>query len=66
MDVIGFLGLCALFMAHITGNLVVLAARSVRRRRCICGALAVGADIRLWSLALPTGLGLGTLVITNT
>lgn len=29
MDVIGFLGLGALFMAHITGNLVVLAARSV-------------------------------------
>jgi uncharacterized membrane protein YoaK (UPF0700 family) len=29
MDVIGFLGLGALFIAHITGNLVVLAARSV-------------------------------------
>jgi uncharacterized membrane protein YoaK (UPF0700 family) len=29
VDVIGFLGLGALFIAHITGNLVVLAARSV-------------------------------------
>jgi uncharacterized membrane protein YoaK (UPF0700 family) len=29
VDVIGFLGLGALFIAHITGNIVVLAARSV-------------------------------------
>src|SRR5258705_4200616 len=29
VDVIGFLGLGGLFIAHITGNLVVLAARSV-------------------------------------
>src|SRR6185369_10722365 len=29
VDVIGFLGLGALFIAHITGNLVVLAARTV-------------------------------------
>src|ERR1700751_3840842 len=28
VDVIGFLGLGALFIAHITGNLVVLAART--------------------------------------
>ena len=27
VDVIGFLGLGALFIAHITGNLVILAAR---------------------------------------
>jgi hypothetical protein len=36
VDVIGFLGLGALFIAHITGNLVVLAARTLResaRRR---------------------------------
>jgi hypothetical protein len=32
-DIIGFLGLNGLFTAHITGNLVVLAARNTRGHR---------------------------------
>src|ERR1700752_294275 len=39
LDVIGFLGLGALFIAHITGNLVVLAARAVAGEHALAAHL---------------------------
>jgi len=73
-DIIGFLGLNGLFTAHITGNLVVLAAHIVAGDPtifshvlsvaigCVLGA-AVEAAAGLWSLALPTGLALLALAM---
>jgi uncharacterized membrane protein YoaK (UPF0700 family) len=56
VDAIGFLGLGGLFTAHVTGNLVILAAH-----------LASGGEapvaIGLRSLALPTGLALLALAM---
>lgn len=54
-DVISFLGLGGLFVAHITGNLVLLAAYLVAACYAVAG---------LTSLALPAGLALLALAVS--
>jgi Protein of unknown function (DUF1275) len=51
VDVIGFLGLDGLFIAHITGNLVVLAARSVAGEEA---SVAHSLSVPVFVMALAT------------
>jgi uncharacterized membrane protein YoaK (UPF0700 family) len=47
-DVISFLGLGGLFVAHITGNLIILAAHVVAHDRVALGVRPCGSGLRPW------------------
>src|SRR5262249_13968407 len=55
-DIIGFLGLGGLFVAHITGNLVILAARIVARDQAPLAQL-IAVPVFVVALALTRLLG---------
>jgi uncharacterized membrane protein YoaK (UPF0700 family) len=66
VDVIGFLGLGGLFIAHITGNLVVLAARSVAGEEAsVAHLLSVPVFVMALAAARLLAAGLIRLRITT-